>query len=194
VRTVLVIAGDRDRPLGPFASALDVIDSGMLQQRGIAEIGVAGYPDGHPRIASDMLDHALDAKVAAAARAGLRVHVVSQFCFDASCIVRWLANLRAAYPGLPVKIGMAGPTSIGTLLRYAQRCGVRASFGALSRHAKAMGHLLAPAAPDAIIGALAAACAGSALGPVTPHFFSFGGVERTAQWAAAAGSRRDLVL
>jgi methylenetetrahydrofolate reductase (NADPH) len=89
---------------------------------------------------------------------------------------------------------MAGPTSIGTLLRYAQRCGVRASFGVLSRHTKAMGHLLAPAAPDAIIGALAAACAGGALGPVTPHFFSFGGVVRTAQWAAAAGSRRDLAL
>jgi methylenetetrahydrofolate reductase (NADPH) len=194
VRTVLVIAGDRDRPLGPFASALDLIESGLLQQNGIAEIGIAGYPDGHPRIAAGVLDRALSVKVAAAARTGLRVHVVSQFCFDASRIVRWLADLRTAHPGLPVKAGMAGPTSIGTLLRYAQRCGGRASFGALTRHAKAMGHLLAPAAPDAIIGPLATACAGGVLGPVTPHFFSFGGVERTAQWAAAAGSRHDLVL
>src|SRR5262245_28924597 len=35
VRRVLVIAGDRDPPAGPLRSALDVIDSGLLQRHGI---------------------------------------------------------------------------------------------------------------------------------------------------------------
>jgi methylenetetrahydrofolate reductase (NADPH) len=50
VRQVLVIAGDRDPPAGGLRSALDVIDGGLLQRHGIRDVGIAGYPEGHPRI------------------------------------------------------------------------------------------------------------------------------------------------
>ena len=49
VRRVLVIGGDRATPAGPFHAAIELIESGLLQARGIVEIGIAGYPDGHPR-------------------------------------------------------------------------------------------------------------------------------------------------
>ena len=49
---LLIIAGDHDEPAGDFRSALEVIDGGALQRHGISEIGIAGYPDGHPRICS----------------------------------------------------------------------------------------------------------------------------------------------
>src|SRR5208282_5238784 len=43
VDSVLVIAGDRGE-CGAFRRAIDAIDSGVLQRRGIRTIGVAGYP------------------------------------------------------------------------------------------------------------------------------------------------------
>ncbi len=66
VQRVLVIAGDRDHPLGPLRGALEVIDGGALGRHGITGIGIAGYPDGHPRIAEGDLDRALADKIAAA--------------------------------------------------------------------------------------------------------------------------------
>ena len=50
VRRIVMIAGDRDEPAGEFRSAIQVIETGLLPGRGIEEIGIAGYPDGHPRI------------------------------------------------------------------------------------------------------------------------------------------------
>ena len=48
VRSALVIAGDRDDVAGPFTSALDLIESGLLEAHGIREIDISAYPDGHP--------------------------------------------------------------------------------------------------------------------------------------------------
>ena len=69
-------------------------------------------------------------------------------------------------------------------MRYASRCGVAASMQGLARHAGMMRHLFAMSAPDAIVRALAAER--ERLGDVRAHFFSFGGLVRTARWASAA--------
>ena len=189
VRRILVIAGDRDRPAGPFGSTIELIESGLLQRHGIAEIGVAGYPDGHPRLSADALDRALAAKVEAAGQTGLRLHIVTQFCFDAEPILRWLARLRDTGIEHPVRIGLAGPTTLTTLLRYARRCGVSASAQGLTRHAGLLKHLVGTTAPDGIIRTLAEAAPGR-IGEVALHFFSFGGAAATARWAQAAADGR----
>jgi methylenetetrahydrofolate reductase (NADPH) len=193
VRNILVIAGDKDRAAGPFNSAIEVIETGLLQRYGIHEIGVAGYPQGHPRLTPETLERALSAKIEAAEQTGLRVHIVSQFAFDAAAIVNWLVRLRDLGIEQPVRIGLAGPTSLSTLLRYAQRCGVRASAHGLARQAGLIKHLLGTAAPDAIVRPLAEATADERLGRLAVHFFSFGGAVATARWAAAAAAGR-LVL
>jgi methylenetetrahydrofolate reductase (NADPH) len=183
VRQVLVIAGDRDPPAGSLRSALDVIDSGLLQRHGIRDVGIAGYPEGHPRIPGHELDRALADKIAAAETTGLRLEIVTQFCFDPAAIIGWVRRLRDFGYDTPVRIGLAGPTSLPTLMRYASRCGVAASVQGLARHAGMMRHLFAMSAPDALVRALAAER--DRLGDVRPHFFSFGGLVRTARWAAA---------
>ena len=188
VRRILVIAGDRDRPAGPFANAIEVIESGLLQRYGITEVGIAGYPEGHPRISPLLLEQALAAKVEAAGQTGLAVHIVTQFGFDAGAILGWLARLRDQGIEHPVRVGMAGPTSLSTLLRYAQRCGVHASVEGFTRHAGLIKHLVGTSAPDGIIRPLAEACAGGRLGKVTPHFYSFGGVAATGRWTGAAAA------
>lgn len=183
VRQVLVIAGDRDPPAGSLRGALDVIDSGLLQRHGIREVGIAGYPDGHPRIPGHELDRALADKIAAAEATGLRLHIITQFGFDANAIVGWIRRLRNFGHDVPVRIGLAGPTSLPTLMRYANRCGVAASLQGLARHAGMMRHLFAMSAPDALVRALAAER--GRLGDVRLHFFSFGGLLQTARWASA---------
>lgn len=193
VRRVLVIGGDRDRPAGPFASALDLIESGRLQRYGIDEIGVAGYPEGHPRIAEPVLERALAAKLEAAGQTGLRAHIVTQFCFDAGRVVAWIARLRDLGIEHPVRIGMAGPASLSTLLRYAQRCGVGASLLRLNRNAGLLKQLVGTSAPDGLVRPLAEAAAAGKLGLAAPHFFSFGGVAATGRWAAAARAGRIVL-
>jgi len=189
VRTALVIAGDRDRPAGPFDSALSVIASGMLEGCGIEEVGVSGYPDGHPRIDGDRLEEALAAKLEAAGKAGLGLHVVTQFCFDAQAIGDWLRAIRAGYPGLPVRIGLAGPAGAATLLKFALRCGVKASARGLRRNLSVMGGLMGEATPDGIVDALAAMPLDAWEEDAALHFFSFGGIGRTAKWAHEKAER-----
>jgi len=193
VRRLLVIAGDRDQSAGAFRSSIEVIDGGALQRHGIIEIGIAGYPDGHPRIPQHDLDRALVDKIEAAETTGIAVHIVTQFCFDAAAIVHWVTRLRDFGIEQPVRVGLVGPTSLATLLRYAQRCGVRASAQGLARQAGLVRQLFALSAPDALVRKLSGARAEGHLGEIAPHFFSFGGLARTARWAQAVAESRIAI-
>ena len=180
VTHVLVIAGDRAE-CGPLRRALDAIDGGALRRRGIRTIGIAGYPEGHPRIGEVELNRVLGEKIAAAEATGLTVEIVTQFCFNAGAILDFLARLRAFGFEHPVRVGLAGPTGLAPLLRYAARCGVRTSAQALIQRSGLVRQMFAMTTPDDLVRALAEAAPTG----VTPHFFSFGGVRATARWARA---------
>jgi methylenetetrahydrofolate reductase (NADPH) len=94
--------------------------------------------------------------------------------------------VRASGFDSPLRIGLAGPTSPTSLLRYAARCGVRASAGALTRRFGLMRQMFAVTTPDDLVRALAEA---APVG-VVPHFFSFGGVPATSRWARAVADGR----
>lgn len=183
VRRLLVIGGDVDTS-GPFPDALAVIQKGRLREAGIEEIGIGAYPEGHNRIAAGRLEVALDEKIATAAAHGLGVHIVSQFSFSPERILAWLQKLRACGITKPVKVGMAGPTSVPGLMRYAKRCGVNASLRGLMAGAAAglIGHV----GPDRIIETLSLA---GDLGDAAPHYFSFGGAVETARYACSTSRR-----
>ncbi len=183
VRRLLVIGGDVE-VLGPFPDALAVIQKGRLRQAGIEEIGVGAYPEGHSRIPAGRLEAALDEKIAAAAVHGLGVHIVSQFSFSPERILDWLRMLRACGITKPVKVGMAGPTSMPALLRYARRCGVNASLRGLMSGAAA--GLVGNVGPDRIIETLSLA---GDIGDAAPHYFSFGGTVETARYACSTSRR-----
>jgi len=185
VRRVLVIAGDRGEH-GPFRSAADAIDSGLFRRRGIRGLGIAGYPDGHPKIGNDALFKALAEKIAAAEATGLAVEIVTQFCFDARAILDYVARLRGFGFEQPLRIGLVGPTSFAALMRYAGRCGVRASAQALAQRSGMLRQMFALTVPDDLVRALAEA----APARVSAHFFSFGGVGATARWAQAVADGR----
>jgi methylenetetrahydrofolate reductase (NADPH) len=188
VRRVLVITGDRGE-CGPFKRAHDAIDSGVFRRRGIRSIGIAGYPDGHPKIGPEELRRALAEKIAAAEATGLSVEIVTQFGFDARTMLDYVARLRAYGFEQPVRIGLAGPTSLSALLGYASRCGVRASAQALAQRAGLVRQIFALTVPDDLIRALAEASPAH----VYAHFFSFGGLGATARWARAVADGRIVI-
>jgi len=191
VRRVLVIGGDFAAPAGPFHAAIEMIESGLLHARGIVEVAIAGYPDGHPRLGATELDRALAAKVEAAVETGLAVHIVTQFGFSAPTILAWIGRLRDQGIDLPVRIGLAGPATLSGLLRYARICGVTASAQGLARHTGLAKHLFGMVTPDTVLRPLAEVAADRI--DLAPHIFSFGGLAAAARWVAAAAAGRIVL-
>src|SRR3989440_11461460 len=73
VDSALVIAGDSDRPSGPFDSSRALLETGLFQRHGVVRIGVAGYPEGDPKITGSALESALTAKKDPRREADLRL-------------------------------------------------------------------------------------------------------------------------
>ena len=190
VDRVLVIAGDSPKAAGPFASSLDVIASGVLEASGIASVGVAGHPEGHPVIAPNVLLESLRTKAEASTRAGLDLFIVTQFTFEGAPVLTWLRAIRAAGVAAPVQIGLAGPATIATLVRFGMRCGIGNSLRALRARPNTVGRLLGKAGPEDVIAELGNGLPGMpGHGVVGLHFFPFGGVAETGEFIARTLAR-----
>ncbi len=181
---VLLISGDRPQPKGPFSSVLDLLASGRVGAAGITTIGVAGHPEGHPAVPTEVLEAALVAKRDAAAAAGLSCFIVTQFCFEAAPVMSYLARLAELGVTLPVKVGVAAPASVPTLIRYALRCGVGDSLRVLRTQAKTVGRLIGESGPEDMLRDLAVGLSQEAADRVVGiHLYPFGGVKKAADWA-----------
>lgn len=185
VDRVFVVAGDLAEAAGPYADSLAVIRSGLLARHGIEQVGIAGYPDGHPAIAREALDKALRDKAQALREAGHDMWIATQFGFDADPILPWLAKLRDEGIDAPVRLGIAGPASVGALLRFAARCGVGVSAKVLAKYGLSLTQLLSNAGPGPLISELAERLDPTVHGDVRLHFYPFGGLEKTADWIGA---------
>jgi methylenetetrahydrofolate reductase (NADH) len=183
VRKVLLIGGDDPRPAGPYRDSLGPLSDGLVAECGIREVGIAGYPEGHPRIPRAALERAMDEKLATAAAQGLSLYVLTQFCFAPMRIIEYCTELAQRWPALPVYVGLAGPTDAMRLLRFAQRCGVSASLRALRAQGFGVARLVTHTDPGEQLHALARYCASRrACNVVGVHVFSFGGVPEAAGW------------
>ena len=184
VGQILLVAGDLEKPLGDFASTLQILDSGVTIDNGISVIGVAGHPEGHRAIDSEALWQALAHKQAFGERHGTAIHIVTQFSFNPDAIFAWERDLSAHGIRLPVRVGIAGPTPPLKLLQFAVRCGVATSLRTAARTLSSLSSVSQlSTTPDQHLIALARAHdAGRSHQLVAPHFFAFGGTLKTAEW------------
>ena len=188
VTRALLVAGDSRVPVGPFDSSFALLETGLLEAHGIRSIGIAGYPEGHPRIAESAIEAARDRKLAYAARNGLDVFIVSQFCFDPGAIAGWVERLRSRGVTVPLRVGLAGIANIRTLLNYARRCGIGNSIRALGAEPISLPRLLTQQGPERVVRQIAAAAAGASVAGL--HFFPFGGFAPTARWLQTVAAGR----
>lgn len=183
VHRVLLLGGDEPRPRGPFRDSLQILEEGLLAHCGVREIGIAGYPEGHPRIALEALEKAMQRKLDLAREQSIGVYALTQFSFSPARVVEYCAKLARLHPELPVYVGIAGPTDAVALARYAQRCGVSVSLRALRTLGSGIAQLVANADPRDQVAAVARYNRSRELSNVVGvHLYSFGGAERTAAW------------
>jgi methylenetetrahydrofolate reductase (NADPH) len=190
VDRVLLIGGERDKPLGPYDQSLQVMQSGFLEKHNILRAGIGGFPEGHPKISDQVLGESMLAKMRYGRQAGFTLHIVTQFVFEGEPIADWLVRIRAMGVDLPVRVGLAGPAGIATLTRYAIHCGVGNSIKALTKSAS-FGRLLTERDPEPVIRELMARAPGGdtsvpPFGVAALHFYTFGGLKKTVEWINAA--------
>ncbi len=183
VHRVLLLGGDEPKPKGPFADSLQILESGLLADSGIREIGVAGYPEGHPRIPAADLAASFQKKLKLTSEQGLGLYVVTQFSFAPGRVVEYCAQLARSAPEVSIYVGVAGPTDPVALARYAQRCGVSASLRALRNLGSGIAQLVTHSDPREQLVALARySLQRQPSNVVGVHLYSFGGAVRTATW------------
>ncbi len=181
---VFLIAGDPAEPEGPYSSALDVIRSGILERFGVTEVGIAGYPEGHPDISDQVLWTHLEAKTAEIASRGFDAVIVTQFAFDAERVVSWISDVRKRGIAAPIRIGTPGPAGVKRLLAFARRFGIGANAMIVKKYGFSLTNLMGTAGPDRFVTALATTLRDQRLNAgVALHLYAFGGLSATARWA-----------
>jgi methylenetetrahydrofolate reductase (NADPH) len=181
VHRVLLLGGDEPKSKGPYLDSLQLLESGLLRDSGIREIGVAGYPEGHPRISN--LAVSFEKKRRMAKEQGLGLYVVTQFSFAPSRVVEYCANLARTAPEVSIYVGVAGPTDPVALARYAQLCGVSVSLRALRTLGTGIARLVTNIEPREQLVAIARySRSREPSNVVGVHIYSFGGAVKTAAW------------
>ena len=184
ITRALILGGDRDDPVGPFDASIQLIQTGLFEQHGLKKVAIGIHPETHPRVADEIMHPAQPAKVREAEARGLEVYLVSQFGFEPQPYIDMARRLRADGLTNPIRIGVAGPTSTTKLIKFALMCGVGASLRALREKESLAGNMLSGETPEALIGALAAAQAAEpALGFDSVHFFTFGALDKSVEFA-----------
>lgn len=177
---VFAVGGDPAAPEGPYEDALSVIRSGVLQKHGVKEVSIAGYPEGHPDIPTDVLWRHLEDKSAALKDAGLDAVVLTQFAFDTDPVLAWIRSVRDRGIDSQIRIGTPGPAGIKRLVSFARRFGIGANAMIVKKYGFSLTNLLGTAGPDRFVADLSALLAAE---PVKLHFYTFGGLLATAEWA-----------
>jgi methylenetetrahydrofolate reductase (NADPH) len=181
---VFVIGGDPSSPHGPYPDALSIIRSGLLQKYGVRHVGISGYPEGHPTIADHALWGALADKQTELEAQGLTGSIITQFGFDVDAVLSWVQRVREIGIELPVRVGVPGPAGIRRLMTYAARFGVGTSTSIAKKYGFSLANLMGTAGPDKFLKGLSANCDPAVHGDVKVHFYTFGGLKATAEWAA----------
>jgi methylenetetrahydrofolate reductase (NADPH) len=179
---VFVVGGDADEP-GNFPDALSLLREMSDIGHRFSDVGITGYPEGHPFISGDLLRQALIAKQRYA------TYIATQMCFDVPAIETWIKGIRIDGVKLPVKVGIPGVVDPVKLISIAGRIGVGTSVRFLRKNRRAIWRLLFPGAykPTRVLTTLGQLDPG--LGFFGLHIFTFNQVEPTVAWWAAQVKR-----
>lgn len=182
VACVFVTGGDGE-PHGDYFDALSLLRDMADLGHPFLEVGITGYPEGHPAIPVDRLQQAMLDKQAHA------THIVTQMCFSPEAIVEWIRNTRADGVELPVRVGVPGAIDMSRLLTIGARIGVGDSMRFLAKNRRAMIRMLRPGRyrPDRLVNSLARM--GEGLGLCGLHLFTFNQVDPTVAWLRKAIAR-----
>ena len=185
----LLLGGGLTQPRGDFSDSMQMMDTGLFGD--FKRLYIAGHPEGSRDIDPDggeaEVMRALRWKGDFAARTDARMQIVTQFCFDADPVIQWAGRLAAAGIDMPIRIGIAGPAKLQTMLKFAILCGVGPSLRVLQRRARDVTKLLLPYEPTDFATAIARhQAANPDFGIRAAHLFPLGGITATTEWLTRA--------
>lgn len=185
----LVLAGGVPSVAGEFTSAIDLLKTGLFDQLGYKRLHVAGHPEGNKDIDPDggtrLVDEAVMWKQGFSRQTDAEMAIATQFAFESGPIIAWAERLKAMGVTMPIHLGVAGPTKLQTLVKFAIACGVGPSLAVLQKRALDLTKLLVPFEPTEMLTELAdwrAVNPDSLIRHI--HIFPLGGIKASAEWLA----------
>lgn len=177
IHGAFVVGGDSDPP-AEFFDGLALLTAMEQMGHGLTEIGVPGYPEGHPTIGDEAIARALEEKSPYAS------YITSQMCFDSGAISTWVTGLRAKGYGQGIYLGIPGVAELTKLISISMRIGVGASAKYLSKNKSLAGKLVRPGGygPDRLIVDLAPDLADPIANIHGFHIYTFNRVDATEEW------------
>ena len=172
IERALLIGGGNSEPAGDFSCVMDMLKTGLLTKYGINSFDFAGHPEGNPDDPNSEF-HLLE-KLRWTEERGISTRIVTQWCLDTDSANDWISGLREKGIRNPIHIGIPGPSTIKTLMRFAKVCGVKASTQVLRKQGLNLSKLMFVNKPDKIISELR--------GYDQLHLYPFGGIEKSAAW------------
>jgi methylenetetrahydrofolate reductase (NADPH) len=178
LRDVFVVAGDIPDPAGPFDGAAALLSAIAELGNNLQQIGITGYPESHAFISDEATIQAMFDKLPYA------TYIVSQICFDADVIGRWIRRVRDRGIGLPIYVGLPGPIEPLRLVRLSAKMGLGESSRFLGRHRSWIGRLTLPRAyrPELLLQQLAPHLDRPENGIAGLHLFTFNEIARLVTW------------
>jgi methylenetetrahydrofolate reductase (NADPH) len=188
VDDVFVPGGDASHPAGPFEGALPLLERLAAMGSPFARTGITGYPESHPKIHDDVTIQAMWDKRRYA------TYIVSNVCFDAAQLGRWIQRIRARGVTLPLYVGLAGPAERTRLLRMAAVAGASESARFIGRHPSWILRFWVPGgySPDRLLDRAAGVLTAPGSCVVGLHLFTFNQLQQTEHWRRAALERTGI--
>jgi methylenetetrahydrofolate reductase (NADPH) len=188
VDDVFVPGGDAPHPAGRFDSALPLLERLAEMGSPFSRTGITGYPERHPKIHDDITIQAMWDKRRYAS------YIVSNVCFDAAQIGRWIGRIRARGVTLPVYVGLAGPADRSRLLKMAAVAGASESARFITRHPGWVLRFWVPGAysPDRLLDRAVPVITAPESGVAGLHLFTFNQLRQAELWRRAALERTGI--
>ena len=172
IKRVLLIGGGVPEPAGKYASVMDLLKTGLFAEYGINSFDFAGHPEGNPDDPKSEY-HMLE-KLQWTKEREFSSRIVTQWSLDAKKTNNWISDLQEKGVSNPIHIGVPGPSTVKSLIRFAKVCGVKASTQVLRKQGLNISKLMFVNKPDKIISELS--------GYDQLHLYPFGGIAKSAAW------------
>jgi methylenetetrahydrofolate reductase (NADPH) len=176
--SIFVPGGDSPKPAGVYSKALELLRDIAEFEHRFTEIGIAGHPEGHPAVSNEVLFEEMRQKQQYAN------YIVTQMCFDAEIIGKWVRDIRSDGITLPVWLGLPSVSNRASLMTTSLRIGVGNSLRYLKNNGKIVARLLQSRnyRPDDLLIELAPYLADPELKIQGHHIYCFNQVETAEQW------------
>ncbi len=173
---------DNLKDLESYKETMDVFTSGLLEEYGIEEINIAGFPEGN--IDDPETDLNVLKKCDWLNQKNIKSSIITQWTTDTKQTNQWIMDTKNMTSKIDpenfqIHLGIVGPVNLKRLIRFAEICGVQSELLIKQLETKnnyEPTEYLENLIPETI------------LHEIVPfdnlHFFPFGGIERLSNWLA----------